>query len=64
MVVRGRDFNDIYDLVGVRILVDSVRDCYATLGIVHARWSPRTGTLQRTTSRCRSTTCTNRCIRR
>ena len=43
MVVRGRDFNDIYDLVGVRILVDSVRDCYAALGIIHARWSPVPG---------------------
>ncbi len=43
MVVRGRDFNDIYDLVGVRILVDSVRDCYAALGVIHARWSPVPG---------------------
>ncbi|MCH9815460.1 MAG: bifunctional (p)ppGpp synthetase/guanosine-3',5'-bis(diphosphate) 3'-pyrophosphohydrolase [Actinomycetia bacterium] len=43
MVVRGRDFNDIYDLVGVRVLVDSVRDCYAVLGVVHARWSPVPG---------------------
>jgi len=43
MVVRGRDFNDIYDLVGVRILVDNVRDCYAALGVVHARWSPVPG---------------------
>ncbi len=32
MIVRERDFADIYDLVGVRVLVDSVRDCYATLG--------------------------------
>ncbi|HEX8344341.1 MAG TPA: HD domain-containing protein, partial [Actinoplanes sp.] len=36
MIVRGRDFNDIYDLVGVRILVDTVRDCYAALGVIHA----------------------------
>ena len=43
MVVRGRDFTDIYDLVGVRILVESIRDCYAALGIVHARWSPVPG---------------------
>ncbi|MEZ5116926.1 MAG: bifunctional (p)ppGpp synthetase/guanosine-3',5'-bis(diphosphate) 3'-pyrophosphohydrolase [Candidatus Nanopelagicales bacterium] len=43
MIVRGRDFADIYDLVGVRILVDSVRDCYAVLGAVHARWSPVPG---------------------
>jgi GTP pyrophosphokinase len=43
MIVRGRDFGDIYDLVGIRILVDSVRDCYAALGIVHALWSPVPG---------------------
>ena len=43
MVVRGRDFNDIYDLIGVRILVDDVRDCYAVLGAIHARWSPVPG---------------------
>ncbi|MFM7462652.1 MAG: RelA/SpoT family protein [Actinomycetota bacterium] len=43
MVVRGRDFNDIYDLVGIRVLVDDVRDCYATLGAIHARWSPVPG---------------------
>ena len=43
MIVRGRDFNDIYDLIGVRILVDSIRDCYATLGTIHAHWSPVPG---------------------
>ena len=43
MVVRGREFNDIYDLVGIRILVESVRDCYAVLGSIHARWSPVPG---------------------
>jgi GTP pyrophosphokinase len=43
MVVRGREFNDIYDLVGVRVLVDNVRDCYAVLGSIHARWSPVPG---------------------
>jgi len=43
MIVRGRDFADIYDLVGVRILVDSVRDCYAALGIIHSKWSPVPG---------------------
>ncbi len=43
MVVRGRDFNDIYDLVGVRVLVEDVRDCYAVLGCIHARWSPVPG---------------------
>ena len=43
MVVRGRDFNDIYDLVGIRVLVEDVRDCYAVLGAIHARWSPVPG---------------------
>jgi GTP pyrophosphokinase len=43
MIVRGRDFADIYDLVGVRVLVDSVRDCYAALGTIHARWNPVPG---------------------
>jgi GTP pyrophosphokinase len=43
MIVRGRDFTDIFDLVGVRVLVDSVRDCYATLGTIHANWQPVPG---------------------
>jgi GTP pyrophosphokinase len=43
MIVRGHDFSDIYDLVGVRILVDSVRDCYAVLGTLHAAWNPLPG---------------------
>jgi len=43
MIVRGRDFTDIYDLVGVRVLVDTVRDCYAALGVIHARWQPVPG---------------------
>ncbi|MDQ1670914.1 MAG: diphosphokinase / guanosine-3,5-bis(diphosphate) 3-diphosphatase, partial [Actinomycetota bacterium] len=43
MIVRGRDFTDIYDLVGIRVLVDSVRDCYAALGSIHARWNPVPG---------------------
>lgn len=43
MIVRGRDFADIYDLVGVRVLVDTVRDCYAALGTLHARWNPVPG---------------------
>ncbi|WP_367916885.1 hypothetical protein, partial [Leadbetterella sp. DM7] len=40
MVVRGRDFSDIYDLTGLRILVDTPRDCYAALGVMHVRWNP------------------------
>ena len=43
MIVRGHDFANIYDLVGVRIIVDSIQDCYAALGAVHARWNPVPG---------------------
>ncbi len=43
MIVRGREFSDIYDLVGIRILVESDRDCYAALGVLHSRWNPVPG---------------------
>jgi GTP pyrophosphokinase len=43
MVLRGREFDDIYDLVGIRVIVQEVRDCYAILGSIHARWSPVPG---------------------
>jgi GTP pyrophosphokinase len=43
MIVRGHDFAEIYDLVGTRVLVDTVRDCYAALGALHARWNPVPG---------------------
>nr|WP_154814111.1 bifunctional (p)ppGpp synthetase/guanosine-3',5'-bis(diphosphate) 3'-pyrophosphohydrolase [Actinophytocola xinjiangensis] len=43
MIVRGRDFDDIHDLVGVRLLVQDVRDCYAAMGVVHALWQPMPG---------------------
>ncbi|MGL4744546.1 MAG: RelA/SpoT family protein [Dermatophilaceae bacterium] len=43
MIVGGRDFAQIYDLVAVRVLVDTVRDCYAALGALHARWNPVPG---------------------
>ncbi len=43
MVQRGREFDDIYDLVGIRIIVPTVRDCYAVLGLIHARWNPLPG---------------------
>jgi guanosine-3',5'-bis(diphosphate) 3'-pyrophosphohydrolase len=43
MIVRSRDFTDIYDLVGIRVLVESERDCYATLGVIHANWQPVPG---------------------
>ncbi|MGB4705657.1 MAG: bifunctional (p)ppGpp synthetase/guanosine-3',5'-bis(diphosphate) 3'-pyrophosphohydrolase [Aquiluna sp.] len=43
MVLRGREFDDIFDLVGVRVVVATVKDCYAALGAIHARWSPLPG---------------------
>jgi len=43
MVVRGKEFSDIYDLVGLRVIVDSVKDCYAALGTLHAMWRPIPG---------------------
>ncbi|MGH3624867.1 MAG: RelA/SpoT family protein [Sciscionella sp.] len=43
MIVRGREFDDIHDLVGVRILVDDLRDCYAVMGVVHSLWQPMPG---------------------
>ncbi|CAL4859735.1 bifunctional (p)ppGpp synthetase/guanosine-3',5'-bis(diphosphate) 3'-pyrophosphohydrolase [Microbacterium sp. MM2322] len=43
MVLRGREFDDIYDLIGIRIMVGTVRDCYAVLGSIHARWTPIPG---------------------
>ncbi|MGI8992804.1 MAG: RelA/SpoT family protein, partial [Nocardioidaceae bacterium] len=43
MIVRGREFTEIYDLVGIRVLTESLRDCYAALGVLHARWNPVPG---------------------
>lgn len=43
MMVRGRDFRDIYDLIGLRVLVNSERDCYSVLGVAHAAWKPIPG---------------------
>ncbi|GAA4667827.1 RelA/SpoT family protein [Gordonia humi] len=43
MIVRGKDFDDIHDLVGMRILCDEVRDCYAAIGVVHSLWQPMAG---------------------
>ena len=43
MVIGGREFDDIYDLVGIRVIVPEVRDCYAILGAVHSHWNPVQG---------------------
>jgi len=43
MVVRGKELDDVQDLVGVRVIVDSVKDCYGALGSIHAMWNPIQG---------------------
>ena len=43
MVIGGKEFNEIYDLAGIRIRVDSVRDVYAALGAIHSLWKPVPG---------------------
>ena len=43
MILGGREFTDIYDLVGLRVLVEEDRDCYAVLGVLHSRWNPVLG---------------------
>ncbi|MCA1830673.1 MAG: RelA/SpoT family protein, partial [Actinobacteria bacterium] len=40
MVIRGREFDEIFDLTGIRVVTDSMRDCYAALGVVHGLWKP------------------------
>src|ERR671912_235064 len=43
MVQRNKEFNEIYDLAGLRVIVDDVRDCYGTLGVIHSLWKPIPG---------------------
>ncbi len=43
MVQKGREFDDIFDLMAVRIVVDDVRNCYAALGVIHGHWKPVVG---------------------
>jgi GTP pyrophosphokinase len=43
MVVGGKEFDEIFDLVGIRIIVEDERDCWAALGAIHAIWSPVQG---------------------
>jgi GTP diphosphokinase / guanosine-3',5'-bis(diphosphate) 3'-diphosphatase len=43
MTKKGREFNEIYDLTAMRVLVDSVKDCYGAIGIIHSLWKPLPG---------------------
>jgi len=43
MVTKNKDLNEIYDLIAVRVIVDSVKDCYGALGIIHTLWKPMPG---------------------
>ncbi|HEY4998882.1 MAG TPA: bifunctional (p)ppGpp synthetase/guanosine-3',5'-bis(diphosphate) 3'-pyrophosphohydrolase, partial [Usitatibacter sp.] len=43
MTKKGREFNEIYDLTAMRVIVDSVKDCYGTIGVIHSLWKPLPG---------------------
>jgi guanosine-3',5'-bis(diphosphate) 3'-pyrophosphohydrolase len=43
MVRKGKEFNEIFDLTALRVLVDDVKDCYAALGVIHSLWKPLPG---------------------
>ena len=43
MVLKNKEFDEIYDLVGVRVIVSSVKDCWAALGAIHGTWAPVQG---------------------
>ncbi len=43
MAQGGKEFNEIYDLTAVRVLVDSVKDCYGAIGVIHSLWKPMPG---------------------
>ena len=63
MTKKGREFNEIYDLTAMRVIVDSVKDYYGAIGIIHSIWKPLPGRFKDFVA-TRSSTCTRRCTRR
>ena len=43
MTRKGREFNEIYDLTAMRVIVESVKDCYGAVGVIHSLWKPLPG---------------------
>ena len=43
MTKKGREFNEIYDLTAMRVIVESVKDCYGAIGVIHSLWKPLPG---------------------
>ena len=63
MTKKGREFNEIYDLTAMRVIVDSVKDCYGAVGRDPLAVEAAARAASRTSSRCPSSTCTSRCTR-
>ena len=61
MVVRGKEFDEIYDLVGIRVIVESEKDCWAALGVDPRHLDAGPGPLQGLHQHARSSTSTSRC---
>ncbi len=64
MVIGGKEFDEIFDLVGLRVIVDEERDCWAVLGAIHALWSPVQGRFKDYINSPEVQRCTSRCTRR
>ena len=64
MTKKGREFNEIFDLTAMRVIVGSVKDCYGAIGVIHSLWKPLPGPLQGLRRDARRRTCTRRCTRR
>ena len=64
MVVRGKEFDELYDLVGIRVIVESEKDCWAALGLDPRHLAPGPGPVQGLHQLARSSTSTSRCTPR